>query len=138
MYLLQLLASNVPLAALLGMLTAAQLQAVEGIATTLKATPTVFETPVVPSGSKCWQQFSEQSLPTPRFHQQKRRRPLKSALTKDLDLKKKAGGRLSLRNSAWSEWPARPFKNHAPLTSDRGSLMIPPLCSAKWCLLPTS
>ena len=39
MYPLQLLTSNVPLAALMGMSTVSQLQAMEGIATTPKATP---------------------------------------------------------------------------------------------------
>ena len=53
MYPLQLLTSNVPLAALMGTSTATQLQAMEGIVATSKATPTVPETPVVPSGDKC-------------------------------------------------------------------------------------
>ena len=48
MYPLQLLTGNVPLAALMGMSTMAQLQAMEVIATTPKATPTVPETPEVP------------------------------------------------------------------------------------------
>ena len=64
MYPLQLLTGDVPLGALIGMSTAAQLQAVEGIATTPKATPAVPETPVVPSGDKCQKQSSEQNLPT--------------------------------------------------------------------------
>ena len=59
MYPLQLVTS-----AFMGMSTVAQLQAMEGIATTPKATPTVPETPEAPSGDKCWQHSSEQSLPT--------------------------------------------------------------------------
>ena len=54
MYPLQLLTSNVPLAALMRMTTTAQLQAMEGITPTLEATPTVPGTPVVPSGGKHW------------------------------------------------------------------------------------
>ena len=53
MYLLQLFTSDVPLAAPLEMSTLAQLQAMEGIVTTPKATLSVTETPVVPSGGKC-------------------------------------------------------------------------------------
>ena len=53
MYPLQLLTGNVLLAALMGMTTAAQLQAMEGITATPKATPAGPETPAAPSGSKC-------------------------------------------------------------------------------------
>ena len=64
MYPLQLLTSNVPLAALMRMTTFAQLQAMEDIMATPKATLIEPETPAAPSGSKHWLQSSEQSLPT--------------------------------------------------------------------------
>ena len=54
MYPPQLLTSDVPLAALMGMTTMAQLQAMEGIMTTPKTTPTVPVTSAAPSSGKCW------------------------------------------------------------------------------------
>ena len=47
---LQLLTGDVPLAVLMGVSTMAQQQALEGLVTKPKATPTVPETPVAPSG----------------------------------------------------------------------------------------
>ena len=52
MYPLQLLIGDMPLAALMGMSTVAQLQAMEDIETTPKASLTVPKTPVAPLGDK--------------------------------------------------------------------------------------
>ena len=71
MYPLQLFPGNVTPAAFMEMTTAAQLQAVEGITTTPKASSTVPGTPVAPSGGKHWWQSPEQNLPTQRFYQWK-------------------------------------------------------------------
>ena len=67
LYPLQLLASDVPLAALLGMSATAQLQAVvDGGLATAASIPSVSEMLVPQMGAKCWCHSLDQGVPTPR------------------------------------------------------------------------
>ena len=64
---LQILTSDIPLAAILGMSATVQLWAVAGTGMApMPPTPSVSETPVPQSGGKCWCHSSDRSAPTPK------------------------------------------------------------------------
>ena len=138
MYPLQLLTGDVLLAVLMGMTTMAQLQAMEGITATPKATPEP-ETPAAPLDGKCWWQSSKQSHSHPQIppaeeeeaskeHHYKRFRPLKEdrheAFSKEYS---------PVRAARQTYQDSHPIK-----FQQEGSHDLSLMSATKWHLLPAS